>query len=103
LQLLDDVQNAASSLALRARSDVLPPQQETDEILRGHRLDRATALAARVRVNPCEQAPSAELVGFRIGPLIEGSAQCETLELEARERDLDQSRRQRGGFRQSVG
>ena len=62
LELRDGCGDACAPLALRARGDALPAQQEAHEVLRGDRLDLLPQALLRVAVNADEQAPRAPLI-----------------------------------------
>jgi hypothetical protein len=81
LQLLDHGEEALPPLQLAARRDVLPSQEETQQILCGDGLDLAPEPLGRVPVDPGEEPPLAELLDARPRG-IEVPPQEEALRLE---------------------
>ena len=90
LELLDRREQPSPPLELGARGDVLPPEQEPDEVLGGDRLDLAPEPLGRVPVDPREEPPLAELHGRPAGRLgvggVEAAPQDDAGRLQAGER-----------------
>ena len=99
LELLQDLQQAVGPVHLRSRREVLPAQQEADEVGGRDRLDLAAQAADGQAVDACEDPPVAPLalsrapVSRRRGG--EPAAQHLSLALETRQAGLDEGRRQR--------
>ena len=62
LQLLDHLNDATGAEQSVARADVLPGEEETHELLRAHRLDRAPGLVAHGGVDAGQQVSRTETV-----------------------------------------
>ena len=89
LELLDRRQEAAPPLALGARRDVLPAEEEADVVLRRHGLDLLAQALRGVAMDARQEAALAELDRAVAGPVgIEVPAEHEALGLEREQRLL---------------